>query len=102
MLPGGEFVLRLRNHEHLERYPAVTRTGQATEEVFRGNLWLTQPNQTRLATLYDAVLAKERASEGGSSTEYLLAALHASDLGQRLSLPIAADLVDLTKHWGIS
>jgi hypothetical protein len=42
------------------------------------------------------------ATLGGRTAEDLLAALHASELGQRLALPVDAAVVDINKHWSIS
>jgi predicted dehydrogenase len=102
MLPNGDFALRLRNPAEIEQYPAVTRTGYALNEVFRGNLWLTPDGRTGMTALYDSVIAEAGTTEGSRTAEDLLAALHASELGQRLSLPVDESVVDITKHWSIS
>ncbi|MFM5968871.1 MAG: hypothetical protein ACKOQ8_07550, partial [Micrococcales bacterium] len=115
MSPTGEFVLRLRNPDEIAQYPAVTRTGYALNEVFRGNLWLTEDGRTGMTALYDQVVdaasnagatpANAQASTevvGGRTAEDLLAALHASELGQRLALPVDETMVDIKKHWSIS
>ncbi len=102
MMPNGDFALRLRNPAEIEQYPAVTRTGYALNEVFRGNLWLTADGRSGMTALYDAVVAEAGTTEGARTAEDLLAALHASELGQRLSLPVDASVVDITKHWSIS
>ncbi len=102
MMPNGDFALRLRNPAEIEQYPAVTRTGYAQNEVFRGNLWLTPDGRSGMTALYDAVVAEAGTTEGARTAEDLLAALHASELGQRLSLPVDAAVVDITKHWSIS
>jgi predicted dehydrogenase len=102
MMPNGDFALRLRNQAEIEQYPAVTRTGYAQNEVFRGNLWLTQDGRTGMTALYDSVLAESGTTEGSRTAEDLLAALHASELGQRLSLPVDETKVDINKHWSIS
>ena len=39
---------------------------------------------------------------GARTAVDLRGALHASELGQRLSLPVDASVVDITKHWSIS
>lgn len=107
MLPTGEFALRLRNPDEITQYPAVTRTGYAQNEVFRGNLWLTEDGRSGMTALYDAVVAAASSTAhvdvvGSRTAEDLLAALHASELGQRLTLPVDATKVDITKHWSIS
>ncbi len=102
MMPNGDFALRLRNPAEIEQYPAVTRTGYALNEVFRGNLWLTADGRSGMTALYDAVVEERGTTEGARTAEDLLAALHASELGQRLSLPVDASKVDITKHWSIS
>jgi hypothetical protein len=55
-----------------------------------------------MTALYDAVVAEAGTTEGARTAEDLLAALHASELGQRLTLPVDASVVDITKHWSIS
>ena len=102
MMPNGDFALRLRNPAEIEQYPAVTRTGYAQNEVFRGNLWLTQDGRTGMTALYDSVIAESGTTEGSRTAEDLLAALHASELGQRLALPVDETKVDINKHWSIS
>ena len=103
MAPNGDFVLRLRDKVSIAEYPAVTRTGYAQEETFRGNLWLTEAGDTGMAALYKMVAAGTKVSDTGSRTaEDLLAALHASELGQRVSLPVDPKVIDIHKHWSIS
>lgn len=108
MLPNGDFQLRLRNQGEIDTYPAVTRTGYAQDVAFSGNLWLTADGRTGMTALYDIVsnldAAQGSAAEtvGGRTAEDLLAALHASELGQRLTLPVDETQVDITKHWSIS
>jgi hypothetical protein len=48
------------------------------------------------------VLAESGTTEGSRTAEDLLAALHASELGQRLALPVDETKVDINKHWSIS
>lgn len=103
MMPNGDFALRLRNPEEIATYPAVTRTGYAQNEVFRGNLWLTPEGKTGMTALYETVKAGKVVGDTGSRTaEDLLAALHASELGERLALPVDESKVDITRHWSIS
>ena len=103
MAPNGDFVLRLRDKASIEQYPAVTRTGYALEEVFRGNLWQTAEGLSGMANLYRMVREGKTVKDTGSRTaEDLLAALHASELGQRLALPVDETKIDITKHWSIS
>ena len=103
MAPNGDFVLRVRDQASIVEYPAVTRTGYAQDEVFRGNLWLTGDGDTGMAALYKMVAAGTKVSDTGSRTaEDLLAALHASELGRRVTLPVDEKTIDITKHWSIS
>jgi hypothetical protein len=124
MMPNGDFSLRLRSAAEIDAYPAVTRTGYAIDEVYRGNLWLTAEGLSGMTALYDEVVEAAPAGSsapapagsgasapagtgssatlGGRTAEDLLAALHASELGQRLSLPVDASVVDINKHWSIS
>lgn len=103
MMPNGDFALRIRNADEIATYPAVTRTGYAQQEVFRANLWLTPEGKTGMTALYETVKAGKAVGDTGSRTaEDLLAALHASELGQRLSLPVDETKVDIHRHWSIS
>lgn len=112
MMPNGDFSLRIRSSAEIDAYPAVTRTGYAIDEVYRGNLWLTEGGLSGMTALYDEVVAATSGAAGASATagttlggrtaEDLLAALHASELGQRLALPVDASVVDTNKHWSIS
>jgi predicted dehydrogenase len=114
MMPNGDFSLRIRSAAEIETYPSVTRTGYAIDEVFRGNLWLTEGGLSGMTALYDEVVevaagasataggSAAGATLGGRTAEDLLAALHASELGQRLALPVDAAVVDINKHWSIS
>lgn len=103
MASNGDFILRLRDQASVDQYPAVTRAGYAENEVFRGNLWLTKEGLTGMAALYKNVATGKKVSDTGSRTaEDLLAALHASELGQRVTLPVDPALIDIHKHWSIS
>jgi hypothetical protein len=114
MMPNGDLSLRIRSAAEIETYPSVTRTGYAIDEVFRGNLWLTASGLSGMTALYDEVVevaagasataggSAAGATLGGRTAEDLLAALHASELGQRLALPVDAAVVDINKHWSIS
>jgi predicted dehydrogenase len=103
MMPNGDFALRIRNKSEIETYPAVTRTGYAQDQVFRENLWLTPEGKTGMTALYETVKAGKSVGDTGTRTaEDLLAALHASELGQRLTLPVDENLVDINRHWSIS
>jgi predicted dehydrogenase len=103
MMPNGDFALRRRNQDEIATYPAVTRTGYAQDQVFRENLWLTPEGKTGMTALYETVKAGKSVGDTGTRTaEDLLAALHASELGQRLNLPVDEKLVDINRHWSIS
>ncbi len=114
MMPNGDFSLRIRSASEIETYPSVTRTGYAIDKVFRGNLWLTEGGLSGMTALYDEVVevaagasataggSAAGATLGGRTAEDLLSALHASELGQRLALPVDAAVVDINKHWSIS
>lgn len=102
ILPSQEVVLRLRDPQEIDRFPAITRTGYARSEVFRGNLSLTDAGRTGLSALYDNILEGASPAGGELAAEWLLAALHASESGQRLDLPVDEDLVDISQRWSIS
>lgn len=102
ILPDQEVVLRLRDPQEIERFPAITRTGYARDEVFRGPLSLTADGRTGLAALYDDLLRGASPAGGEMAAEWLLAALHASESGQRLTIPVDEDLVDISRGWRIS
>ena len=60
-----------------------------------------------MTSLYDQVVSAASSSEhvevvGSRTAEDLLAALHASELGMRLTLPVDESKVDINKHWSIS
>lgn len=102
LLPNGDFALRLRDARQIEDYPAITRTGEAHIEVFRGDI-ATWPNgRGALDALYDGALAISLGESGERTTEYLLAALHASDSGRRLDFPLDTSVIDVERHWRIS
>lgn len=107
LAPNGDFVLRMRKAEELEQYPSVTRTGNAVNEVFRGNLWNNENGLTGMAALYQSVLSGDDSSHGSApdpafTAEDLLAALISSESGKRLSIPVQVTEAEAAKHWSIS
>ena len=63
----------------------------------------TPEGKTGMTALYETVKAGKSVGDTGTRTaEDLLAALHASELGQRLNLPVDEKLVDINRHWSIS
>jgi predicted dehydrogenase len=103
MSSNGDFILRMRDQTQIDEYPVVTRTGYAENEVFRGNLWLTEDGLTGMTHLYRLVAEGTNLLDTGSRTaEDLLAALHSSETGQRVSLPVDPAVIDIYKHWNIS
>ena len=107
LAPNGDFVLRVRDSAEIEAHPAVTRTGNASIEVFRGNLWLNEDGLTGMAALYQMVLsgddsANSLAPDPAFTAEDLLAALISSEKGQRLTIPVQVNEAEASKHWMIS
>ena len=105
--PNGDFVLRLRDAAEIEKYPSITRTGNAVHEVFRGNLWLNESGLTGMAALYQAVLAGDDSANGSApdpafTAEDLLAALISSERGARLTIPVQVSDKEAQHHWSIS
>ena len=107
LAPNGDFVLRLRVAAEIEQYPSVTRTGNASVEVFRGNLWLNENGLTGMTALYQTVLEGDDSAHGSApdpafTAEDLLAALISSEKGERLSIPVQVSEVEAERQWSIS
>jgi predicted dehydrogenase len=107
LAPNGDFTLRLRKAEELEAYPSVTRTGNASVEVFTGNLWLNENGLTGMTALYQTVLDGDDSAHGSApdpafTAEDLLAALISSEKGQRLSIPVVVSDAEAQRQWSIS
>ncbi len=105
--PNGDFVLKLRDAAEVEKFPAITRTGNAVHEVFRGNLWLNENGLTGMSSLYQLVLdgndsIDERYPDPVFSAEDLLAALISSEKGVRLDIPVSVSAEEASKNWQIS
>lgn len=105
--PNGDFVLRLRNQAEIDQYPSITRTGNAVNEIFRGNFWLNQNGLTGMAALYQTVLSGDDSAHGSApdpafTAEDLLAALISSEKGARLNIPVEVSAAEGARHWSIS
>mgnify|MGYP007032613895 CR=1 FL=1 len=93
--------------EELQKYPSITRTGNAVHEVFRGNLWKNENGLTGMAALYQTVLDGDDSAHGSApdpafTAEDLLAALISSEKGERLSIPVQVSEAEAKRQWSIS
>ena len=107
LMPNGDYVLKLRDAEELQKYPSITRTGNAVHEVFRGNLWKNENGLTGMAALYQTVLDGDDSAHGSApdpafTAEDLLAALISSEKGERLSIPVQVSEAEAKRQWSIS
>jgi hypothetical protein len=107
LMPNGDYVLKLRDAKEVEAYPSITRTGNAVNEVFRGNLWKNENGLTGMAALYQTVLDGDDSAHGSApdpafTAEDLLAALISSEKGERLTIPVQVSEAEAKRQWSIS
>lgn len=101
-----DVVLARRPVEDVERFPAVTRTGRATEVLHQGPVTgiVAYPQPTALL-LDDLVTGRHGAVDGdagAAAVEACIAALAAGRDGRSISLPVADDDPLVDERWSIS
>lgn len=98
---NGRFEVAKRPDKESELSIPITRATSATQPIFEGPVNLRFDGRTGLQFVHDGLAEGLPGYDGGETTEMLLAALHASAEGRRLSLPLDGS-VDTAHHWRIS
>jgi predicted dehydrogenase len=103
---GLEVVIRTRDSEQTARFPAVTRTGAASEEVFAGAVDGVLPVDQATLRILDEIdsgtLSGSLADSALTAMGACVGALEAGKRGQRIDLPIDPESDTGQQTWPMS